>query len=317
MCSASPVDSGQASITSARPTQAESGKPPVSALPKQMRSGTTPAASAAKRGAGAVEAGVDLVKNQQRAVLVARTSERGQEPGRREHVATTTLRRLNEDRADLPRREGYFERACEVGGALFVRVGNALHPLMNPPVLGAAGEAAKAVRIRQECGPVGELRSKGRLEPRHSAGRKRAVAQPVIAVLEGEHSASSGGQHGRLECGLDGVRAVAAEDHFAGASEPATKRHFTEALAEAHFLLGRVDVAHRVQEPARLRRQRTRRRPVPERGHGEGRGKVEEAVSVGVPHVHALRQLPKDGKLRVDVGDIAGFRRAQPRRQRT
>ena len=46
--SASPVDAGQASITSRRPTHADNGKPPVSALPRQIRSGTTPAWSQAK-----------------------------------------------------------------------------------------------------------------------------------------------------------------------------------------------------------------------------------------------------------------------------
>ena len=49
VCRASPVDSGHASITSARPTQAESGKPEVRALPKQMMSGATSECSQAKR----------------------------------------------------------------------------------------------------------------------------------------------------------------------------------------------------------------------------------------------------------------------------
>src|SRR6478736_10379449 len=45
---ASPCDGGHAaSITSARPTQAESGKPPVNALPRQVRSGITPLCSQA------------------------------------------------------------------------------------------------------------------------------------------------------------------------------------------------------------------------------------------------------------------------------
>ena len=35
-------------MMSARPTQAESGKPPVSALPRQMMSGTTSECSQAK-----------------------------------------------------------------------------------------------------------------------------------------------------------------------------------------------------------------------------------------------------------------------------
>ena len=47
VCSASPVDTGHASMI-ARPTQAESGKPPVSALPRQIKSGTTPDSSHAK-----------------------------------------------------------------------------------------------------------------------------------------------------------------------------------------------------------------------------------------------------------------------------
>ena len=43
----SPRDGGQASIKSARPTHADNGKPPVSALPRQIKSGTTPKCSQA------------------------------------------------------------------------------------------------------------------------------------------------------------------------------------------------------------------------------------------------------------------------------
>ena len=45
---ASPLDGGHAAfISSARPTQAESGKPPVNALPRQITSGTVPECSQA------------------------------------------------------------------------------------------------------------------------------------------------------------------------------------------------------------------------------------------------------------------------------
>jgi hypothetical protein len=73
------LDAGHAaSIKSARPTQAESGKPPVSALPRQIKSGTTPAVFAREPFSGAAKAGVNFVENQQRAEFVAQFSQQRQ-----------------------------------------------------------------------------------------------------------------------------------------------------------------------------------------------------------------------------------------------
>ena len=56
--------------TRARPTQAASGKPPVSALPRQIRSCCAARRSQAKRRPGAMEAGVDFVENEHRAAPI-------------------------------------------------------------------------------------------------------------------------------------------------------------------------------------------------------------------------------------------------------
>jgi hypothetical protein len=80
---ASPVEGGQAlSMQSARPTQAESGKPPVSAFPRHIMSGTTPTCSQANHLPGTTETGVDLVQNQECAVFLAQRAQTRKEAWR-------------------------------------------------------------------------------------------------------------------------------------------------------------------------------------------------------------------------------------------
>jgi hypothetical protein len=87
--SASPVDTGHASITSARPTHAEIGIPEARPFATHKRSGTTPSWSHA-----------DLVGDQQPAALVAQRPQCTQESVGRNALATAGLDRFDEDSAD-------------------------------------------------------------------------------------------------------------------------------------------------------------------------------------------------------------------------
>src|ERR1043166_1146953 len=98
---ASPSDAGQAaSIRSARPTQADSGKPPVSALPKQIRSGTVAVCSQANHFPVRPNP-VHFVQDEQGLVLIAQAPEQRQEPCRWDVDPPSPLNRFDQHRPDL------------------------------------------------------------------------------------------------------------------------------------------------------------------------------------------------------------------------
>ena len=79
--------------------QAPTGKPPPSALATAMMSGVDAGALIGEQVAGAADAGLHLVEDQQQAVLVAQLAQAAQEARRRHAHAALALDRLDQDGA--------------------------------------------------------------------------------------------------------------------------------------------------------------------------------------------------------------------------
>ncbi len=91
--------------------------PEARPLPTQSRSGDDALVLAREPAAGASEAGVDLVGDQQPALAVAERAQRGEEAVRRDAFATAALDRLDQHRADRDARVRARARAHVVGVA--------------------------------------------------------------------------------------------------------------------------------------------------------------------------------------------------------
>ena len=80
----------------------DSGSPDAMPLAITMMSGVTPQCSHRPEAAGAAEAGLDLVRDEQDAVLVGQLPQARQEPGRRHDVAALADDRLDDEGGDPP-----------------------------------------------------------------------------------------------------------------------------------------------------------------------------------------------------------------------
>ncbi len=94
-------------MTSARPVMAESGKPARQALGHGHDVGLDADVLEREHLAGARKAGLDLVGDEQDAVLVAERAKRLQEVGRRDVEAALALHRLDDDGGDARRDRPY------------------------------------------------------------------------------------------------------------------------------------------------------------------------------------------------------------------
>ena len=141
---------------------------------------------------------------------------------------------------------------------------------------------------------------------------ERAEAEAVVAAAKDDDAGLAGVEEGGFEGGFDSVGAGVAENDFGGAALPALEGEGGEFFAKFGFGFGGVDVAHGVNELGGLCRHRRCRRAVSEGGDAKRGGEVEVAVAVGVPDVHAVCALPKNGPLGRGEGDVARLSATQP-----
>ncbi len=208
--------------------------------------------------AGASEAGLHLVHDQQRLALVAQLAHRLQVLGRRGIHAAFALHRLEEHR-----RHPIVERGGE-----HVDVGE--RDLTEPG--------------RQRLKRLLLLGLTGRGERRERAPVKRAVrGHDVVALGPAVRLAVPARE---LDRGLVGLGARVAEEHAAAAAEQAIER------GPQRGLLIVVVQVRRVQQRARLRRDRGRDlgMGVAERGHREPGEEVEVGLVFGVVQAGARRR---------------------------
>ena len=263
---------------------------------------------------GAPETGVNLVENEQRAVVITELAEQWQEFQRRNVDAAARLDGLDEDGADLLPAEGLanarfhfvaadVKRLCQLRFAdcgLWIR-------RLEPPHVGGCwkgNEMTKLAELRAERSP--EVLSVRRVQG--------PVAQSVIRALEGDDALSAGGEHGGLERRLDRLEAGVAENglaRFRIMPRPPLKRDPAQFPRQLRLERVRMHIAHRVQERRHLplagaddARVRVPRRRDAERGR-----QVKILAALGVPDVNALRTLPDDGPVarRIEERDVARF----------
>ncbi len=236
---------------------------------------------------GAVEAHLDLVVDEQDAVLFA---ERGKPPEvafRRNHVAAGALHRLDEERAELRApglripRPGVFvlEQALEFGDAR---------------VLGLLGVAA--VRRAERIGERNELRAVGKLAEGLAVAvrrgdRRRAERAAVVAALERQHPLPAGDLAHELQGVLDRLRAPDIELHPALHAEGALDA-LADQLRQLDFLPMQV-LAGELRQPIHLGAHcpAHRRVGVAQVDRGVPHLQVEVLPAVQVVEVAALASL--------------------------
>ena len=240
---------------------------------------------------GATEAGVNLVANQKRAVLVANFAEQFQEADRRDVRAATTLNWLDQNRAN-------FVFATLGGQALL-----------------EFGQVGPNARERDEAGEPADLAAERRAEIAAPSGVERAVTEAVVGVFERDHARTAGGEMGGLERGLDRLEAGVAKDRFAGALGQAFEGESAEFAGQLGLECVGVDVAHRVQQLGHLALAGGDNAGVGVAGRRDGkrRGEVEILAAVVVPNTHALGPLPDDRPtaVRLDERDVARLKTSQ------
>ena len=252
--------------------------------------------------AGAPEASVNFVEDEQRAGLVADPPQHGEEVGRRNIDSAPRLHRFDEDRPEVV----LFEQTPDVGFRLFRRRG-----------LITRGE-------RHEVTEITELIPKRRSKMFAVRGVKRAVAQPMIRALERNHAGFSGGETCGFQRRLHRFEAGIAEDGFAPRSSfglgtidsgPLFKSDLAQLPREPRLQFMRMHVAHGMQERAHLllpgaHDMRVR---MAGRRHAECCRQVEILASFHIPDEHAARPVPDDGPgaVRFHESHVARFVSAQ------
>ena len=201
-----------ASISSARPVTAASGQPPAMPLAVVTRSGTTPSWSRGEPVAGAAEAGLDLVGDEDDPVLAAPGRQGGQEAAGRDHEAALALDRLD-------------HHAGEVRGA------DLLVQHVDGPGRGLlAGEAVpERVGHRRPVDLAGERARTRACRACSSRHRHREVGAAVVGVVEDRHRVPAGGHAGDLHGVLDRLGAGVEQRRLLrrgrrGSARPAPRR---------------------------------------------------------------------------------------------
>ena len=184
-------------------TSAPIGRPPPSALAIVIASGTHARLLVGPERAGAAHAGLDLVEDQRRAVLVAGRARR-----------RAAARRRARARRSRPGSARAAPRRCAASTAARER-------------LGSRRDRAEAGHQRRERRLLGLLRRR----------RQRAVGAPVEGAVD-DHDVAAGARLAReLDRRLVGLRAGVAEEHLAA------EARLRQALGEPHRGLGVEEVA--------------------------------------------------------------------------
>ena len=226
---------------------------------------------------GAGQAALDLVGDEQDAVLVAERTQRGQEARRRHHETTLAEDRLDDDRRHRLRRHRGGEHAIDV---LTVGDGTARAR--------SVVARAKAVRIAHVVHAGQERADPGPIFRPAGGERHRRVGAPVERTGERDHLGASGGTARQLHGSLDGLGAAVAEEDL------------VEALGrDAHQRLGRLDHprmhgGHRgVPQAVHLLVDRLHdgRMAVPETGDADAAAEVEHVATVDRAQVRATGRL--------------------------
>ena len=212
--------------------------------------------------AGAAVAALDLVEDQEGAVLVAGLARGVQQLGLERVDPRLALDRLEQDGGG----------ALAHGGAQGVDVVARHHP------------------------EAGHERRERRLLRLLRRGRQRAHRAPVEAALHHHELAARAALAGELERALDRLGAGVAQEHAAA------EREVGEPLGEAHAGLGVEEVAHVHQPPGLVaHRLHHARVAVAELRHRDAREEVEVLVALVVPEPRALAAHELDGVARVGV----------------
>ena len=131
-------------------------------------------------------------------------------------------------------------------------------------------------------------------EPADPLPEQRPIAEAVVAALKGKNPVAPRRQHRRFQRCLYRLEAGIPEQAFPLLSFPFFEGDLRKRLAKLHLHPRRMDIAHRVHQGNALFPQRLAGEPVADTRHPEAAGHVEETVAVCIPHVRALRPLPKN-----------------------
>ena len=274
-------------MISALPITPESGRPAAIDFATVIRSGSTPVVLDREDPAGAPEAGLDLVDDEDDPVLVADPAHALAELGRRDDEAAFALYRLDHDRGDVlggdlrdERALERRERVCGARAAVLVRERHAVD-------LGRERPEPRLVRVG--------LRGQGEREQRPA----------VEAALEGDHAGPPGVGARELDRVLDGLGARVEER---GLGRAGHRRELESRSASVDVDLVRDDREVGVREARELllRRRDDLRVRVADVQAADAAGEVDErvAVDVGQRGAPALRERRR-----------AGTPRAGPRRR--
>ena len=273
-------------MSSARPVTAASGMPPAMALAVVMRSGTTPFVVAGEPVAGAAEAGLDLVGDEQDPVGRAPLGDGREEAGCRDDEPALALDRLDQDAAGVVHADLALDLLDGPGGRL-----------------GAGHALGVAVGVRH--GDPVDLGGE-RPEPvavRHVLGRQRhgQVGAAVVGVVEGDDPVAPGDVAGDLDGVLDGLGAGVEQR---GTLLVVTRGPGVELLAHGHVLLVRADHEAGVGESGDLLLDGVDhgRRGVAHADHGDARPEVDQGVAVDVDEDGPLGALDVEREDRADPG---------------
>ena len=243
--------------------------------------------------AGASHAGLDLVGDQQDAVLVADVAQPLQESRRGREVAALALDRLDHDRRHIARRD----EAPEDRAAQHLELGAAVAAGTLSPGTDARERGVMDHRQqRPEAGPLLDLRV-GQGQGTHRAA--------VEAALEGDDPGPMGVVAGELDRALDRLRAGVGQEDACLLLEWRDRRQALHELQVARLEeIGGGDV----DQPIRLLLDRLhhRRMRMAGRADGDAGGEVKEDVAVDIGHRHAGSRFRHEG-----IG--AGKRRARDR----
>ena len=270
-------------MISARPVTAASGRPPPSDFAVTIKIGLDAVALAGEQRAGAPEAGLHFVGDEEDAVLVAEIDQHLEIVRRRRDESAFAENRLGDHGGDFFVRdhalEGVFEmaRAVEIAGRILQRI-----------------RAAIAIRERNAIDLAGKRRESGLVRMRLAGEGQRHHGAAVEGVFEGDDAGTLGVGARDLDRVLDGLGAAVHEDRLL---RKLAGRDFVHALGEADVALVRRDLHAGVQEAVELIFHRVDDRflAMADVEAADAAGEIEVAVAVDVfePGVFGLGDVDR------------------------
>src|SRR2546429_355079 len=267
---------------------------------------------------GATEPGVDLVEDEQRAVLVTKPPQQREKCGRRNIDAASDLNRLNQDGADLfPAKEALDiilnAVACRTGvPPVFLDFFQTIVGCL----LSQAGRLSYFWK-RDEMRELTKLRTERATKVFAMRRVERPIAKTMISALERDDAAFARGQHGGLERGFDCFKAGVAKNCFpasrrreeadrsfaswippphVGGYRPALECEPAQLQRQFRFQGVRMHVAHRVQQFFYLALPRLYHGWIRMAGRRDAKGRcqIEILFTFGIPDMRAARPVPDD-----------------------